>query len=170
MKKSILVIFTVVVIAVVSYSAYEFLLSPDQPPTNSEGIIFKTVEGVELTVDDLLSENQGVLIYFFTTWCPTCEQDLKALNETFQDQEWQVKVLIVGFDPIETLEQIQAYKISRNYTWQFVEYNRDAIIEYEVVTQSTKIAINQEGEVVLKEGFGTLSKIEWQEILQRVSS
>jgi hypothetical protein len=78
--------------------------------------------------------------------------------------------LIVGFDPSETPEQIQAYKISRNYTWQFVEYNKDAIIEYKVVTQSTKIAINQEGEVVLKEGFGTLSKIEWQEILQRVST
>lgn len=164
------------VLAVVS-SIYWFLQQAQQAGVvevteqpSEDIIVFETVDGEELTIEDILSQGKPVVIYFFATWCPTCERDLKALDEVYREEAVRVNVLIVGFDPTETPEQIRAYKESRNYIWPFVEYNKDAIIKYKVVTQSTKIGISKEGEVVFSEGFGALTKDDWKDLFQRLGS
>ncbi len=168
----ILILVVIIAICIAAMAWFTTIPSqkPSPSPAGSEDVIFRTVEGTELTVQDLLSQGKPVVIYFFTTWCPTCERDLKTLDEVYREQAGRVNVLVVSFDPSETAEQIKTYKEKRNYTWPFAEYNEDAIVKYKVVTQSSKIGISRNGEVVFSQGFGFLGTEEWRELLQQLTS
>ena len=168
----------IAIIAVVVIGAslgYLFFLRPSQPELPNGGeeppkeIVFTLTTGDEVTIDDLLEEEKPLVIYFFATWCPTCRKDLENLNATHPQYEEEISVLVVGFDPTESLDKIRDYKEGRNYPWPFAEYNRDAVTEFKVVSQASKVGISLEGEVVFTEGYGVVSEEGWEDLFRELT-
>ena len=81
----------------------------DEPDGDTE-IVFITTDGDEVTIDGLLAEEKPLVIYFFATWCPICRRDLENLNATYPQYEEEISVLVVGFDPTESMDKIRDYK------------------------------------------------------------
>ena len=180
MDKKFLPVAAVVLVVFVGVAAYLVFNQPKGNESGEEnvlpsggsepdGIVFETVDGNEISLDELLSKGKPLLIYFFTTWCPTCESDLKSLNQTYGGFEDSVEVLVVGFDPTESLEKIKGYKEARNYMWLFAGYNEVAITRFQIVTQSSKVGLDADGEVVFSEGFGVVSNEGWLGLLQKLA-
>ncbi len=152
---------------------YLFLLKPNQPEppavNDDAEIVFTTTDEDEVTIDDLLAEEKPLVIYFFATWCPTCRKDLENLNATHPQYEEEISVLVVGFDPTESLDKIRDYKEGRNFPWPFAAYNKDAVTEFKVVSQASKVGISLEGEVVFTQGYGVVSEDGWKDLFRELT-
>ena len=66
-------------------------------------------------------------------------------------------VVAVGTDPNEGLEKIRSYRDARVYLPMAVT-DSDTIRSYKVTSQSTKIAVDRNGVVQVRSGFGTQGK------------
>jgi thiol-disulfide isomerase/thioredoxin len=132
-------------------------------------IVFITTDGDMVTIDNLLAEEKPLIIYFFATWCPTCRKDLENLNSTHPPVEDEISVLVVGFDPTESLDKIRDYKEGRNYPWAFAMYNKDVITELKIVSQASKVGISLEGDVVFTEGYGIVSEDGWNDLFRELT-
>jgi thiol-disulfide isomerase/thioredoxin len=139
----------------------------EEPPSVGAGIVFMTTDGEGVTIGDLLADEKPLVIYFFATWCPTCRKDLENLNVTHPQYEDEISILVVGFDPTESLDKIGDYKEGRNYPWPFAVYNKDAITEFKIVSQASKVGISLNGEVVFTQGYGIVSKEGWEDLFLR---
>ena len=133
-----------------------------------EAFTLRNVNGDQISLAELQKSGKPVLIYFFATWCPVCEKDLRSLNSTYQKYQGKIEVVVVGFDPTETSEQIKQYKQSRGYTWVFAEYNKDALLHFKIITQSTKIGLDAKGNEVFRDGYGVLSGSDWAARLDKL--
>jgi thiol-disulfide isomerase/thioredoxin len=133
-----------------------------------DAFILNNVNGGQVSLAGLQKNNKPVLMYFFATWCPTCERDLRSLNSVYEKYQGKVEVIVVGFDPTETPEQIKQYRQSRGYTWTFVEYSKDALLHYKVLTQSTKIGIDAKGNEIFRDGYGVLNADDWTARLDKL--
>lgn len=130
--------------------------------------ILKSVDGGEISLAQLQQSGKPVLVYFFATWCPTCERDLRSLNSVYEKYQGKVEVVVIGFDPTENAEQIRQYRQGRGYTWQFAEYNKDALLHFKIVTQSTKIGIDAKGNEIFRDGYSVLSESDWTARLDKL--
>ncbi len=144
-------------------------LGPVEVPKAIENqLIFKTTNGQQISLAELQKDGKPLVIYFFATWCPLCDNNLRNLNATYQKYKDKVNVLVVQFDPSETQAQVRKYKESKNYEWPFAYYNKDAILTFKIVTQSTKIVLDSNGKLVFSQGFVEASEKDWESILQSV--
>ena len=133
-----------------------------------EAFTLRNVNGDQISLAELQKSGKPVLIYFFATWCPVCEKDLRSLNSTYQKYQGKIEVVVVGFDPTETSEQIRQYRQGRGYTWAFAEYNKDALLHFKIITQSTKIGLDAKGNEVFRDGYGVLSGSDWAARLDKL--
>ena len=131
-------------------------------------IILETTNGEHLSIEEI-QDGKPLAIYFFATWCPVCNQNLMALNQTYKEFDDKVNFLVIQFDPTETPEQIDEYKENKNYEWPFAYYSQKAITEFKVVTQTSKIVIDVDGNVCYFDGFGLITQDEWSRILATCS-
>jgi thiol-disulfide isomerase/thioredoxin len=165
-----MVLLSGVVVILALVTLYPTLVAPSESQTDSEGegLVFTTVDGEIIAFEDLFSEGKGVLIYFFATWCPTCEEDLQNLNSVYGEKDWKINVIVVAFDPSESNEQIAEYKEKRGYSWPFAEYNSDVILKFGITSQASKVTIYNTGEVASIQGYGLVTKKQWRELLSEV--
>jgi len=142
----------------------------EEPPQAmaKEAFTLRNVNGDQISLAELQKSGKPVLIYFFATWCPVCEKDLRSLNATYQKYQGKMEVVVVGFDPSETSEQISQYRQRRGYTWAFAEYNKDALLHFKIITQSTKIGLDAKGNEVFRDGYGVLSGSDWAARLDKL--
>ena len=157
---------------------YSFFLRPsqkdppivnDEPSYGDTGIVFTLTTGDEVTIDDLLADEKPLVIYFFATWCPTCRKDLENLNATHPQYVDEISVLVVGFDPTESLDKIKDYKEGRNYPWPFAAYSSEAVTEFQIVFQASKVGISLDGEVAFTRGYGVVSKDGWEDMFRELT-
>jgi thiol-disulfide isomerase/thioredoxin len=169
-----MIIAIVVIGAGVGYFLFMRPSQPDVPngdeqPNGDTGVVFTLTSGDQVTIEGLLAEEKPLVIYFFTTWCTTCRSDLLNLNATYPEFQEDISILVVGFDRTEDMDKIEDYKLGRNYPWPFAGYNSDAITEFKIVSQASKVGISLEGEVVFTEGFGVVSVDGWKDLFRELA-
>lgn len=131
-------------------------------------IVFKNVNGGQVSLLDIQKGGKPTVIYFFATWCPVCDADLKTLNSVYEKYHGKVDILVVGFDPSENSDIIKQYAANKGYSWNFAEYNRDALLHFKIITQATKIGLNSKGSTVFTDGYGVLSANDWTSKLDKL--
>jgi hypothetical protein len=87
------------------------------------------------------------------------------LYVVYNEKDWRINIIVIAFDPSESNEQVSEYKKERGYPWPFAQYNEDAILKFNITSQSSKVTIDNTGEVVSIQGYGTLSKGQWRDLL-----
>ena len=142
-------------------------MKKDEAMKKDGGVIFKNVDGGQIQLAELNS-GKPTLIYFFATWCPVCERDLRNLNSIYAGYEGKINIIVIGFDPSENADLIKQYRANRGYSWPFAEYNKDAILHFKVVTQATKIGLDTKGNEIVRDGYGVLSVSDWTARLDRL--
>lgn len=72
-------------------------------------------------------------------------------------------------DSFESAEYLARWGESRGFFWPLASFDREVLVSYNVRTQSTKIGIDSNGVIVLREGYGTNSAGTWEEWLEMLS-
>lgn len=100
-----------------------------------------------------LSEQRGnvVVLDLFATWCASCgivENELKKLQP-----EWNgtpVRIVSVGIDQTETMDDLRAYKERHNLTWTVARDTDHVAEKYNTYEIARVVVFDANGEVVFE--------------------
>lgn len=98
-------------------------------------------------------DKESVLLFFWTTWCPFCQKELRILNDRYAgllQDGLEVLAINVGEFP-DTVENF-----IRNYYLAYrVLLDKDTSVAraYEIIGVPTYILINKQGYIVFKDNY-----------------
>jgi len=131
--------------------------------------IINLTEGRSKTSAEILAEGKPVFIYFMATWCPTCRGELKKLKTVYSDYKGKVGFYVVGTDPTETIQELEAYRVQEGQEWVMATAGRGMLANLDIRSQSSKIAFRSDGVIVYRDGFGGGEISKWAQVLQELS-
>lgn len=134
--------------------------APDFTVTSTDGRIIK--------LSELTAEKKPLALYFTATWCPFCAQEYNTLKTVYPQYQDKIELLSVSLDLTENAQTLERYRVSRGQPGTFATGNREILVNYDVVSTTTKYAINKDG-VILYKGSGALSGGNWKIIFDALA-
>jgi len=92
---------------------------------------------------------------------------LKEIHPEFADD---VAFYLIGADPNERLEKLVAYRDENNYPWPIAFPGIGTLRKLWVVSQATKIALNKEGIITYRDGYGRGSDQTWRGVFEDLAA
>ncbi|RJP27972.1 MAG: TlpA family protein disulfide reductase [Candidatus Omnitrophota bacterium] len=120
----------------------------------SKAVDFELID----THDDLVKlssykDKQPVLLFFWTTWCPFCQKELRVLNSMYsQLLEGGVEVLSINVG--ESPDKVSNF--IKNYYLAFrVLLDKDSAVarQFGILGVPTYLLVNKEGNIVFSDNF-----------------
>ena len=74
-------------------------------------------DGTDVSLHELLEENDLVVLNVFASWCHPCENEFPEMESVYQANRDQMVILSVSFEPADTLQIISDYKESHNLSF-----------------------------------------------------
>lgn len=129
--------------------ATAFGLEPLLPAaTRAEAFSLKDIEGRTVALSDY--KDKAVLLFFWTTWCPHCQGELRTVNymkEGLNKDNVEVLAINVG----EASAKVVNFVKSRNFTFQVLLDTDTAVAkDYDVLGVPTFVLMNKNGKIVSK--------------------
>jgi len=81
-----------------------------------------------------------------------------------------VNFVAIGIDPTEGPDVLRAYHAQQDYPWTAAVGNRQTIEAYNVISTSIKFAMDRNGIVVNRRGYGVGSEQSWRDLLRSLAS
>jgi len=124
---------------------------------------FVTLEGKRVRLSDLRGE--PALIAFFASWCTPCLIEAENVREA--QTQVSFKVIQVGVDPREPLEDIWGFKVNvANPDWFITRDSTQAIAElYNVRALDTTLLIDANGKILYRDNGVAVSAQQIVELL-----
>jgi peroxiredoxin len=149
------------------------LLAPEAAAAGTGVPVGTKAPDFELKTDDgktvKLSDFKGkpVMLNFFATWCPSCRNEMPALQETYAKYEAQGFV-ILGVDMGETNLAVQSFKQKLGVTFPTVIDENDRVTKlYDIIPLPTSYFIDKNG-VVQSKWTGEITKTQLENILKQL--
>jgi peroxiredoxin len=124
-----------------------FGAEPISPKSTGKAKPFELTDtnGSRVSLSDF--KNQPVMLFFWTTWCPYCREELKTLNAQYaQLQKDGIAVLPINVG--EDQSKVTTFAKSRNLTVRiFLDKDTKVSGSYEVVGVPTYLLIDKEGNI-----------------------
>ena len=76
----------------------------------------------------------------------------------------RVDFYAIGQDPFESIEQLESYRKKQGYPWPVAEIDPSVLKDLGVLVQSTKIAVDHQGIIAYRAGYGAGGHSEWREV------
>ena len=95
-------------------------------------------------------DKHSVVLFFWTTWCPFCRQELKAINDLYpQLQKDGLEILAIDVEEsANTLERfLQRYAL---FIPVLLDRNAAVARDYDVMGVPTVFIVNKEGHIVFE--------------------
>ena len=127
-------------------------------------------DGMVRTSEDLLSEGRPVFIYFMATWCPVCRKDLDELKSIYPEYADAVDFIVVGQDPSEPLMDLVAYRDGQGQPWPVSVAGPGMLADLRITTQAFKLALDPDGVVTYRAGFGSGNPEVWRAVIADLAS
>ena len=70
----------------------------------------------------------------------------------------------IGQDPFESIELLESYRKKQGYPWPVAEIDPGVLKDLGVLVQSTKIALDHQGIIAYRDGYGAGGPAEWREV------
>ncbi len=91
---------------------------------------------------------------------------LKDIYPEYQDS---VDFYGLGIDPTEGLGTLVRYRDGQAYPWPVAKAPAAMLPEYNVLGQPSKLAIDDDGVITYRGGYGVESAEKWQQVFQDLS-
>ena len=75
-------------------------------------------------------------------------------------------ILAVNIDPLETAEQILAYKQSEGFVWPMTVADVQVVRNYNVTRQAAYVTLDSDGVVSTSVTYGSESAEDWRELFE----
>lgn len=90
---------------------------------------------------------------------------MRRLKQVYPEFEGQVSFYAVGVDPTESLEKLERVRQEREYPWPVAEPASNMIVDFFVLQQSTKVAMDSRGVIVYRAGYSRGDEETWRGVL-----
>ncbi|MFQ5980049.1 MAG: cytochrome c biogenesis protein CcdA [Candidatus Heimdallarchaeota archaeon] len=117
----------------------------EKASTTAPGFAQEDIDGQMVSLDSY--KGKPVVLDFFATWCIPCGPVTESLVEVSREFSNNVVILSISIDPIETKEQIQAYKDNYNAKWQFLTDESNLQRSYDVHVLPKMVIVDQDGQI-----------------------
>ncbi|MGI6037717.1 MAG: TlpA family protein disulfide reductase [Limnochordia bacterium] len=105
-----------------------------------------SLAGEKVSLEDF--RGQPVFVNFWTTWCPTCREEMMPAIQEYVDL-YGKDVQVIGISVGENPADVRAFVEKKGYTWlQLIDGRGTAAIPYLVRFIPTNVFIDEEGIVV----------------------
>ena len=95
---------------------------------------------------------------------------MRTAKDVYADYEDDVAFIAVDVDPSESVEMINAYAAAQGYTWEMAEHHGDVMSAFGVTGQPSKIIIDGDGVITVRQLGRTLSADGWRDALDAVTA
>ena len=85
------------------------------------------------------------------------------MTEVYPGYADEVAFYAVGEDPTEDLERLERFRIGQGHPWPVAESDPSIIRSFRVLERSTKIAVDAQGIITYRAGYGRGSDDKWHE-------
>ncbi|WP_434120815.1 thiol-disulfide oxidoreductase ResA [Salinicoccus roseus] len=120
-----------------------------------EAVDFKltTLEGEEIQLSKL-TEDKGVILNFWGTWCKPCREEMPDMNEIYTQGHDDYEIIAVNV--AENEQQIRQFMSGLDANLEFpiaLDRSKSVTEAYNIGPLPTTIAVNKEGTVVKKQEY-----------------
>lgn len=114
---------------------------------------------------DGFKDNSNVLLVFWTTWCPYCQEELQELNRSyasFAKEGMEIFAVNAG----ERLKDVKGYIKSHGFGFK-VLLDQDLAVtkSYKVLGVPTYVLINKDGKIVFTDNY--FPKNKYKELISK---
>ncbi len=93
---------------------------------------------------------------------------MRTLKNVYPDYADRVLFIGIGQDPSESARDVREYAEDNGYPWGMAPYDGSVILDYRVIQQSSKVAVNGAGVITFRDGYGKLSTGEWRDVFEEL--
>ena len=91
---------------------------------------------------------------------------MRTLKSVYPDYADRVELIGVGTDPSEGATTVRGFAAREGYTWDMAPFESSIVVDYRILSQSSKVAINGDGVITYRSGYGSLSPRDWRNIFE----
>lgn len=126
------------------------------------------LEGNEISLSENIENGKPTVLYFMASWCPSCAKNWDSLNAVYPDYKDYVSFVSVSVDPTDTNSVLSELSNERNFMFPTSEGNPELARSFNVYAQTTKVAIDSQGNIVYRHD-GVLSEEQWRELFDQLN-
>ena len=94
---------------------------------------------------------------------------MRTLRELYPEFKEQVTILALGYDPTESLGELEADARGEGYPFPVGVAPRQMVLDYGVLIRSTKVGIGKDGVVTFRSGYGVSPAETWRAVLRHLA-
>ena len=91
------------------------------------------------------------------------------LKDVYPEYQDSVDFYAVNIDLGEDLSSLVMFRDGQNHPWPVAQAAAGMLPEYNIQQQSTKVAIDRDGVIVFREGFGVEPAETWNQLFRELS-
>lgn len=137
-----------IVLPLILVQSFLFAASPLPDKTGDLAVNFNLLDLEDEEISLSKFRGKPVILFFWTTWCPFCREELKQLNLLHRElSETGAEVLAINVG--ERAEKVQRFMQRYSFSWK-VLLDKDATVagDYGILGVPTYILIDKQGRLV----------------------
>ena len=91
------------------------------------------------------------------------------LKDVYPEYQDSVDFYALGIDPTEELSTLVGYRDGQGYPWPVSKAPAAMLPQYNVLGQPTKLAVDGNGIIVFREGYGVEPAETWRQLFRELS-
>ncbi len=99
-----------------------------------------------------------------------CSAELRRLKDIYPEFADEVAFYAVASSPQEKLDKLEAYREREGHPWLVAEPTGTMLRDLKVLVQSTKIALDSDGLIIYRDGFGRGGEKTWRQVFRDLAA
>ena len=147
MRRLAFVIFMLCLVVFLCFRLYAFNIMENKLINEiAPDFTLQDLSGQDISLSDL--QGKGVIIFFWTTWCPHCRNALPVLSREYQDMlDSDIELLAINIRESKELVESYAQRNSLDFP-VLLDWDSEVASTYEVVGVPTIVLVSSEGKIV----------------------
>ena len=117
-------------------------------PRELQYFTLKNLQGEDVALDVVLSQNKAVLINFWATWCPPCRDEIPSLME-LQEKYKSRSFTVIGVNVGESKTKVSRFVKNAGMNYPVVlDSNTSVATQYRVIGIPFNILVRADGQIL----------------------
>lgn len=91
------------------------------------------------------------------------------MKEIWPDYVEEVPFYAVNVDPTANFDEIESYRQQQGYPWPMAQPGDGMLSSFHVTRQSTKVAIDSNGFIIYRDGYGRGTDDKWHQVFRELA-